>query len=1386
MRWLDAIRDFLIMLTPYLPSIIGMLVGFALTLLLVLWMLLRRSKQKPAGEAADTDARETQALDAAEPFQLEPDDLPLLPLKRSFKHALKLLKAHVAGRDWRYAIPWYLLIGPEGAGKSTLIAHTDQNLPVGAPAEDWEDVRPACKWWFFDHGVVLDIAGQFVRGRASRASNRRGWAQLLRLLDHHRPRRPVDGVILAIPIEDLLDEHGAPRPPEDVVQRAEAIYKKLWQAQSTLGLAFPVYVLVTKLDRLTGFQPFVRELPDSAHADILGWSSPYSIETEFRREWVDDAIDRIGAAVRARQMEIFAERPDLDEAEALFQLPAEIERLRAPLAQALRAIFKASAYHEAFSLRGLYLTGDGGVPAPPGLRPIPVLPGVYSGPKEEIRPVFLHDLFVEKIFPEDGLGRPARRALLSRNRTALAAQAASLALLVLGGAGLAWDYARVGAGVASVDPFIQAVRRDIAAEERFRRDAVARGETPGQRGSFDREKALALLAGMSRVDTDSFDSFFMPTSWVSSVDEEVVQVTTRAFNLFILQSMRAALAERGRAVVAGRLGAETGAESRGDTVAQALDAIGISSQAEAEPAVERGAAFQRLDGYVRALRRFEEAVARYNALDQTRDLRDLKALVAYLFDVVLPEEFVENSGFYEAALDSVEYQALDLSSFRAPAVERYHALAEEALPSLFADNPLITALRQLGILIDDAANRRTGGIDMLEDLRARIAAIRGMFDAPRFAWMEDPDFDPASQLGGVIERIGGASLLGPDLAEGFRRRAEQGLADVRGELPDLRANTIGALLAREGDRPVLRFAEPVAALDTLVSALFQRPFMADGRLQPLPAAPPTGVVALWNAERLGEATGLIDGYRDFMQNDLVRAPSTLHPMIRAAAAERLTRTVDDRVARALEVGGDGRTAGLRQEESLRRSVASFTGAAQPLARILATYDDLAMEDSYLDLGDLVLGHAVGLLQEADTLFAEEAFYEPQGGDFRWWQGEARMALDAYRARDRFELNDILTRQRERIGLIARDYVRPVATFLDEREVRLPEAAENLVARWRRIADELEKYSLRRADNSVAELESFITGPMMTISFADCGETLDAVADDGGGGDFFTARMSRLIRGIRDRCGDLAGVQAQISYSEIRDAFDTRLAGRYPFVSGGYRPDLPEVGPRELADFFALYDREVGPARNALRESVDLGLARERALDFLDRMDRARALFAPWLGAPGVDDGPVYDVTASFRVNRERESGANQVIDWSLSVGGTRLDQRSGDRTARWGLGEAVRLTLRWAGNSTAVPVPVPERPELSVSDRTVTIGYDNAWSLLELIRRHRAGSDDFAQFVDPRPHTLRVDLPTRPAAGGPVETARLFLRVELSAQADGGAVPVTVPVFPASAPDIGE
>ncbi|MDF1750241.1 MAG: type VI secretion protein IcmF/TssM N-terminal domain-containing protein [Alphaproteobacteria bacterium] len=1379
MSWLDFIRDLLYRLTPYLPGIVGFLVVISFILIGALLFIVRkmRASRKADGDD-DTEPRHLDSDPDYQPFAAEPEDLPLLPMRKSFQHALKILRNHVAGRDWRYAIPWYLLLGPEGAGKSTLIAHTGLDLPVGQPAEDYEDLRPACKWWFFDRGVVLDMAGALVRQREGRGSNAKAWRNFLGFLDRYRPRRPADGIILTIPIEDFLDDDGAVRPAEDITQRADAIYKKLWQAQARLGLAFPVYVIITKMDRLPGFQALVSELPDHSLADMLGWASPYSFDSEFREGWIDEAVETVGQGLQAAQMEIFAMSGDTASAEDIYQLPASFEGLREPMRLYLRQLFKPSTYHESFSPRGIWFTGDSGMEDLVSDRPVPVLSGVYGGPRARAAyPVFLQDLFETKIFPEKNMARPVKRTLIHSNKIATTAQAASIGVVVFGAFFLWLLHRDMNRDVQTVTPFIQQVGQDMDSVRAANR-ANASGNAAG---NFNRDRALRLLEGMAELQTGSFFSILMPSSFLADIDSRVIKVTTNAFNLFILQSMGAALDERGQSIGAGRLPPE--GSSTGDLEIRP-SVLPVGSSSIGNSPAPRSDEFELLRRYVGAVRDFESAINRYNQLSQTNDLEDVRRLVSYLFQVLLPESFLENSDFYSEALSGANYRTIPLDAYQRDMQAKYQDMADRAVVSLYSQNALLIKLRDLAQTLDNAANSRSAGMDQLTEVFNQIKTIRKWLDDPKYTWMDDPSYDPTIAYAELEARIGGSQILGPDIAASFDAANKQGLKSLHQELPDLRSVTMGPLLAREGDRTVLRLSPAILDLYGLLESLYQRPFMQDGRFQSMPAAPSVGSAIEWDTGSLEEGIAYIDDFDKFVASDLDRVPRALHPLLRTAGGQSLERHVNDKIASAMVVPRGRSSLSLQSEESLRRSVVAFSTAGNALRHILGAYDDLGLEDSYLDLLDLSTTSALSLIREADSLFNSSSLYVPQGGDFTWWDGDANMALQAFRARDLFALRDVLAQQRGRISIIAMGYVKPVADFLNALNANLSDQESGLLSRWTNIIDELTKYDLQQADNSVSDLERFITGPMMDVTFANCGETLDALPTGNRQGDFFAERINKLSRDIRNRCLALAGVQAQSAYTAIADSFDDTLAGRYPFTLTPFESDMREVSPRDLRTFFAKYDRDVKSARLALEQADDLGYGRDQALEFITRMDRVRALFDPWLSSANREDSPVFNLDVNFRVNRDREVGGDQIIDWQFTSGSDTATLRGAKKTLRWTLGEPISLTLRWADNSTRVPAAAVDRPQIQVQGRTVQITYANIWSLIDLVRRHRSGSDDFADFVDPRPHTLRIDLPTRPTDGGPIETATVFLRVEISAMKDGQPAPLLITPFPFEAPQL--
>src|SRR5688572_14000279 len=258
-----------------------LLILIAIFLLLVgtaifLYVVIRRSRKMSF--AVDPSAKaESEKKDSVEFLQYASD----VELRTSFRRALRILKSYVTGRDFRYRAPWYLLAGESKSGKTALLESNGLNESV---QELIDKSGRRLNWYFFDDGVVMDVAGDYML-RNDGTANHRGWNTILRLLQKHRPQRPLDGLVLTIPCTDLI---GAPELGHqrrfELEQKATSLYKKLWQAQKILGMRLPIYILVTKCDEITGFSSLCRQLPEKLHRQMFGWSNPSTLETAYRPE----------------------------------------------------------------------------------------------------------------------------------------------------------------------------------------------------------------------------------------------------------------------------------------------------------------------------------------------------------------------------------------------------------------------------------------------------------------------------------------------------------------------------------------------------------------------------------------------------------------------------------------------------------------------------------------------------------------------------------------------------------------------------------------------------------------------------------------------------------------------------------------------------------------------------------------------------------------------------------------------------------------------------------------------------------------------------------------------------------------------------------------------
>jgi type VI secretion system protein ImpL len=282
-------------------------------------------------------------------------ELELQALERDFQDLLRSGLADQGAGWWhrlkgfdRYDRPWYLMIGPAKSGKTTLV----RNLRLHPVSTAHASGRVGCGWWFGDAAVVGDVASRYGVHTDSASTEHMAWQALVDLLHRTRPRRPLDGVLVAICLSDLLDSRTADR-----TDWADAICLRISEAERRFGMRLPVYLVLTKLDRLPGFTESFAHLDRDAVRQA--WGTVFPLDDKDAADpatAVSGAIGQLLARLNDKAVALMLQDPDERTPPTILRFPPALEGTRAAVASfAANAFGRDTRGHQPL-LRGVFLT----------------------------------------------------------------------------------------------------------------------------------------------------------------------------------------------------------------------------------------------------------------------------------------------------------------------------------------------------------------------------------------------------------------------------------------------------------------------------------------------------------------------------------------------------------------------------------------------------------------------------------------------------------------------------------------------------------------------------------------------------------------------------------------------------------------------------------------------------------------------------------------------------------------------------------------------------------------------------------------------------------------------------------------------------------------------
>lgn len=486
-----------------------------------LWVWWRRKRQsaRMSGELQHHSAASPRTL--SDPGQRARLD----DLRKKFEEGVQAYRSR--GKDI-YSLPWYVIVGEPGSGKTEAVRHSNVGFPPGMQ-DEFQGVGGTINmnWWFTNQSVLLDTAGRLMFEEVKPGETSE-WKEFLALLKKYRPNCPINGLLLVIPTDSLIKDTA-----DEIQRKAGKVAQQLDVIQRVLDVRFPVFVVITKCDKILGFRETFDSLTDpQLQHQMMGWANPDPLDAPFRPDLVGQHVDTVVQRLCRRRLALLRDPvPEsdksnarrTDEVDTLYALPHSLGAIVPRLRRYLETIFIAGEWSaKPLFLRGIYFSSsmrEGAALDQDLAEAIGVPVDEVSDFKvwERERSYFLRDLFLEKIFKERGLVTRATNtgAMLRKRRLVLySCGFAALAAFSV----LAWFST-------------QSLKKNVAAQSQTWQEVVREGWWDDQvwkKGLIQRRSNLSYTYETNLTKIDG-------RYWLPEFEERLRQATTNELRAGFLQ-----------------------------------------------------------------------------------------------------------------------------------------------------------------------------------------------------------------------------------------------------------------------------------------------------------------------------------------------------------------------------------------------------------------------------------------------------------------------------------------------------------------------------------------------------------------------------------------------------------------------------------------------------------------------------------------------------------------------------------------------------------------------------------------------------------------------------------------------------------------------------------
>jgi len=317
--------------------------------IVLLWFL----KGLPGLERRQALRRVRGDLTAGDPAAEQLPRALLLDALRQTKQVLERSPEVDRKHDPLYAIPWFMILGDERAAATEFLRAASATSPFPAPARS-ANAGQYWHWWLYRRLIAIEADPRWVCDSQDKTT--RGiWYHALQHLHAERRGMPLNGVVVLVSRDTLMEDGQAVR------DHALHLRRLIDECLEHLQLIAPVYVVVTGIERVPGYDAFARNLAP----DVLRQAMGHRLEAAKRTDadsWLEFSRIFQHMLHRLHQVRLAAIRRDPDpmRRRGVWDFVEGMRQLAPNLSLVIKTLVEDNPYQRTPQWRGLYFAATSG------------------------------------------------------------------------------------------------------------------------------------------------------------------------------------------------------------------------------------------------------------------------------------------------------------------------------------------------------------------------------------------------------------------------------------------------------------------------------------------------------------------------------------------------------------------------------------------------------------------------------------------------------------------------------------------------------------------------------------------------------------------------------------------------------------------------------------------------------------------------------------------------------------------------------------------------------------------------------------------------------------------------------------------------------------------